>query len=229
MKKLLLLFIGLTLLIAQGAYSQKFNYGSTMGVTGHHNFKTSTWNPSGEVCVVCHTPHNAYLTEPSTVIWNHQVTSQTFTLYSSASMKATLGQPDGNSKLCLSCHDGITAEDNFNGITTGTRHFSATSSLNIGSDNRWGITNNGLANDHPISFTYDATLASLDNDVYDPTVKLSGLPGSSGTIAQDLLFDGKMQCCTCHDPHNNTSPTSTQRLLRNSNTGSAFCLTCHKF
>jgi predicted CXXCH cytochrome family protein len=38
------------------------------------------------------------------------------------------------------------------------------------------------------------------------------------------LFDGKMQCATCHDVHDN----STYRpFLRASTTQSALCLACH--
>jgi predicted CXXCH cytochrome family protein len=221
---LILLFVGISLMMSVTSFGQKFNYGSSMTVA-HHKFNTSSWNPTGEICVVCHTPHNADMTVPNEPLWNHEVSAATFTLYSTATFNGagTAGQPDGNSKLCLSCHDGITIESNFGGITTGTNKFSSTSRLNVGSEVYQGLTA-GLSNDHPISFTYDAALASADKGLKDPTTTASGLPGSTGTITTDLLFGGKLQCCSCHDPHNGTS-----KVLRNTNSGSALCRTCHNF
>jgi predicted CXXCH cytochrome family protein len=121
-----------------------------------------------------------------------------------------LGQPDASSKLCLSCHDGVTAVDNFGGITTGT--FTITGDANIGTN---------LSNDHPVSFTYDLALATADGGLYDPATTNSGL---GGTISADMLFGGKLQCASCHDVHNSAG---IDFLLVKSNAASALCLTCH--
>ncbi len=174
-----------------------------------HDFSSDTWNNTGELCVVCHTPHNATtgLTAP---LWNHEVTTTTFTLYTSVSLDATTGQPDGSSKLCLSCHDGTVPVDNFGGRTGGGEVIS-------GSD----LIGTDLSNDHPISFTYDATLATTDGGLYDPTTANSGL---GGTINADLLLANKLQCSSCHDVHNGSGLSN---LLVKSNAGSALCLTCH--
>ncbi len=176
-----------------------------------HDFSSETWNTSGEICIVCHTPHNADNTVTDAPLWNHQTTTATFTLYTSATLDATdLGQPSGNSKLCLSCHDGTVAVDNFGGTTNGGDFVSG--SKLIGTD---------LSNDHPISFTYDATLATADGGLFDPAVQNSGLGGS---IDADLLFNGKLQCASCHDVHNGSG---LDNLLVKSNAASALCLTCH--
>ncbi|MFC1733806.1 cytochrome c3 family protein [candidate division KSB1 bacterium] len=175
-----------------------------------HDFSSESWNTTGRICIVCHTPHHADVTVSDAPLWNHQITTQTFTLYSSSTLDATLGQPDGNSKLCLSCHDGVTAIDNFGGTTTGTQVI--TGSGNIGTN---------LNNDHPISFLYDAALATSDGELYDPTTTSSGL---GGTIAGDMLFANKMQCGSCHDVHN---AANIAFLLVKSNAASALCLTCH--
>ncbi len=173
-----------------------------------HDFSQESWNPTGEICVVCHTPHHAdNSVEP---LWNHEVTSATFTPYSSSSLDATVGQPDGNSKLCLSCHDGTVAVDNFGGKGNGNEF--VTGNDLIGTD---------LSNDHPVSFLYDATLASTDGGLYDPTTTSSGL---GGTIDQDMLYGHKLQCASCHDVHNGSG---VAKLLVKSNAGSALCLTCH--
>jgi len=177
-----------------------------------HDFSADSWNTTGQICKVCHTPHNAVtgLTAP---LWNHQVTTQTFTLYTnvvSPSFNATAGQPDGASKLCLSCHDGVTKVDNFNGITTGTQVIGGND--NLGTD---------LSNDHPISFTYDATLATADGGLFNPTTTASGL---GGMITTDLLLANKVQCSSCHDVHNGSG---IGKLLVKTNAASALCLTCH--
>ncbi len=183
------------------------SFGQTI-VGSAHDFSTETWNPSGEVCIVCHTPHHAISTDAP--LWNHEVTTATFTTYSSSTLDATVGQPDGTSKMCLSCHDGTVAVDNFGGQTGGNEFISGDDL--IGTD---------LSNDHPISFTYDATLATNDGGLYDPTSTNSGL---GGTIADDMLSGGKLQCSSCHDVHNGSG---VAKLLVKSNANSALCLTCH--
>ncbi|NOZ03558.1 MAG: cytochrome c3 family protein [FCB group bacterium] len=181
-------------------------------ITGSaHDFSSASWNSTGEICVTCHTPHNADVSVSDSPLWNHQVTSSTFTLYSnSVSLDATLGQPNGISKLCLSCHDGSVALDNFGGNTGGATNIA--DSLSLGTN---------LANDHPVSFTYDATLASDDGELFDPTTQNSGL---GGTIAADMLVSNKLECSSCHDVHNGSG---LSKLLVKSNTSSALCLTCH--
>ncbi|NOZ03559.1 MAG: cytochrome C, partial [FCB group bacterium] len=153
-----------------------------------HDFSSETWNPRGEICITCHIPHKADMTVTNSPLWNHQVTSSTFTPYSSLTLDATVGQPSGVSKLCLSCHDGTVAIDNFSGKTNGSTYTSGNDKL--GTD---------LSNDHPVSFTYDASLASTDGDLYDPTSANSGL---GGTINDDMLVSGKLECSSCHDVHN---------------------------
>ncbi len=176
-----------------------------------HDFSSATWNTTGQICVVCHTPHNADVAVVNAPLWNHESTVASFSPYSSSSMNASVGQPDASSKLCLSCHDGTVAVDNF-GTTTGGTHFISGATL-IGTD---------LNDDHPISFTYDAALAGTDGELNDPTVTNSGL---GGTISEDMLIGGQMQCASCHDVHNSSG---IGKLLRKSNNASALCLTCHQ-
>lgn len=176
-----------------------------------HDFSASGWNTTGEICVVCHTPHDADISVASAPLWNHQVTSSSYTLYSSDTLTATVGQPDGVSKLCLSCHDGSVALDSFAGASGST--FMTTSDA--------GYVGTDLSDDHPISFVYDDALASADGGLFPPTTTSSGLVG---TIDEDLLFGNKLQCGSCHDPH---GVTGVAKFLVKSNAGSALCLTCH--
>jgi len=175
-----------------------------------HDFSGQTWNPSGEICLPCHTPHGANITVTDSPLWNHAVTQATFIPYTSSRIRATdLGQPSGRSKLCLSCHDGTVALDSFGG-KTGTR-FMPTESL-IGTN---------LNAHHPISLTYNDALATLDTGLFSPSSKVSGL---GSTIQRDLLFNNQLECSSCHDVHNQFG---IDNLLVKSNAGSALCLTCH--
>jgi predicted CXXCH cytochrome family protein len=188
-------------------------YGFAQITGSAHDFTTAgnSWNTTGEMCIVCHTPHNADGTVADAPLWNHEVTAQTYNLYSGYDMDATVGQPASSSKLCLSCHDGTVAIDNFGGTTTGTTFITGAELL--GTD---------LSNDHPISITYDALLASADGGLFDPTTTTSGL---GGTISADMLAGGnQVQCSSCHDVHN---AANLSFLLVKTNLGSALCLTCH--
>ena len=100
--------------------------------------------------------------------------------------------------------------DNFGGQTAGTYYLSGPS-----------LIDTDLNDDHPISFTYDVALANSDGGLHDPTTTNSGL---GGTIADDMLIDGQIQCASCHDVHNGSG---VDKLLRKSNDASALCLTCH--
>ncbi|NOX85826.1 MAG: cytochrome C [Chlorobi bacterium] len=192
-------------------------------LNSHHDFTGASWS-GGEACRPCHTPHNANMEVNDSPLWNHEVTSATFQVYTSNTLDATPGQPNGFSKLCLSCHDGTVAIENHGGFTGGTWYVT------------WGNITPDLRDDHPISFEYSSALAATDGGLYDPATTPSGL---GGTIAEDLLQSGYLQCTSCHDPHisrntqgcsgcHNVATGQTISLsLRISNAGSALCLTCH--
>lgn len=183
-------------------------------ITGsEHDFSGESWNSTGEICIVCHTPHNA--TSTIAPLWNHRITTATFTVYTSETLNAIVGQPNASSKACLSCHDGTVGVDAFGG-RPGTVFI--TGEANLGTD---------LSNDHPISFLYDAALAQLDGSLYNPTVRT--VPALGGrTVDNGMLIGHKLECGSCHDVHNNKgdAPT-TEHLLLVNNADSALCLTCH--
>ncbi|RMF23368.1 MAG: cytochrome C [Deltaproteobacteria bacterium] len=178
---------------------------------GPHDFSQQGWS-GGSVCVVCHTPHGADTSVANAPLWNHRLSSQTYTLYASATLTATdVGQPTGSSKLCLSCHDGSVALDSFGG-TDGSTFMQGSKVVGAGAD---------LSDDHPISFVYDSALASQDGELHDPSNHSSGL---GGTIEQDLLENRRLECGSCHDVHDGDA---ANHLLRVSLAGSMLCLTCH--
>lgn len=181
-----------------------------------HDFSGEVWS-GGQICVVCHTPHNAStaLTAP---LWNHAVTAASFTVYSSPTLTAgAIAQPTAASKACLSCHDGTVAIDAFGG-SAGTTGNTVTGHDLLGTD---------LSNDHPISFTYDTTLANNDGGLFDPATQTVSVL-SNKTIRDGMLIGDKVECGSCHDVHKTKgySPSSSKLLLV-SNSGSGLCLTCH--
>ena len=143
MKKLIVILI--VLFAASTAFAQ-------ITGTAHDFSMTGKFNDGGEICVVCHTPHNADVTVTDSPLWNHEITAElSFTLYNTATLNASdLGQPDGGSKLCLSCHDGTVAMDNFGGATGGGDFIAAGKDLTT-----------DLSDDHPVSFTYDGLQVKL--------------------------------------------------------------------
>ena len=198
----------LTTLLA-GLVLALFGSSAWAGVSGSAHDLRGIILTETEICVVCHTPHNAQAVSGAP-LWNHEVSTATYTLYSSATFNGagSIVQPAGTSKLCLSCHDGTVALNNYGGVTTGAIGIAA--ARNFGTD---------LSNDHPISFTYDSTLASADGGLNDPGVDGASLVGGI------LLTGNKMECASCHDVHNVAAVAAN--LLRVSNAGSGLCLTCH--
>ena len=70
-----------------------------------------------------------------------------------------------------------------------------------------------LSDDHPISFIYNSSLAAEDGELHDP----SRLPGPI------RLENEKLQCTSCHDPHDNINGHFLVITTQNS----ALCLECH--
>jgi predicted CXXCH cytochrome family protein len=160
-----------------------------------------------QVCIFCHTPHNASPVQP---LWNRAMSISSYLPYSSRALDAAPGQPTGTSKMCLSCHDGTIAlgalvtEPTPVVMTGGVTRMPA-GHANIGTD---------LRDDHPISFRFDSSLASRDRKLRSPT----GLPS-----ALKLDSNAELQCTTCHDAHNN----AFGKFLTMQNSASQLCISCH--
>ena len=197
-----------------------------------------------EVCVFCHTPHGADTSQ--TPLWNKTLAAKTYTPYTSNSLdaetikNASLDQPMGSSKLCLSCHDGAMALGSVrvlrgvaNPATISVANTGAGGVMPGGSGTTTGYTRNigagvlgqttgfDLTNDHPISVTYDAALASRDGELrsmnasqqspilINSTHPLFGKRAAGQSANRPVLpleptgasGTGQVQCTTCHDPH----------------------------
>jgi len=171
-------------------------------IIGSNKVSTASWNTRHGVCSPCHSAHHTDNAQIAP-LWTHATTASSFTPYSSPSLNASVGQPDGVSLACLSCHDGTLAVSTAAGAPTIGVGTDLDANAKIGTD---------LHVTHPISFTYDTALATADGNLEDPatykigdpktrlTVQTAPVPASwSGTsltgktIQQAMLFSGKMQ------------------------------------
>jgi hypothetical protein len=223
-----------------------------LGMDGRSNYEKDQFE---RVCVFCHTPHNAL---PNGLVpaplWNHApstVMLEPYTWAAPANSLITVDDPlIGPSRLCMACHDGLTAVDS---------HGSAGSESN-GNNKMAAYYMDGLNNvakryiedlavTHPIGFRYQDAVTQrntgglteiitadqkfLASVPANPDTHLrANWPKGSKTIG-DTLYGGFFTCASCHEVHN----TNNARPLNADNTynyflwapeeGSAICLSCH--
>lgn len=213
--------IGLVLMFGVALWSTQALPVSNVAVT-KHNLSVTGPGPvkatsETEVCIFCHVPHNASTVAP---LWNRRnPTTGLYTPYSSSTTKGgtagTMGQPNGTSLLCLSCHDGTIAPGELLSRGATKVPMAGVDASGFLLPNTPGNLGTNLSDDHPISFVYNSALATASGgELANPTAL-------TGKVKLDA--SGQMQCSSCHDPHDNTFP----KFLVTSNTASALCITCH--
>lgn len=180
-----------------------------------HNMSTrSGLTNYGEVCVYCHTPHGGQT--QNAPLWNRNFGTGPYTMYN-ASYSSTIdmpvaASPQGVSLACLSCHDGTIGLDVIiNRPNTDTTLAGSGNTMPSNAGQFFANLGTDLRNDHPISVTYD--------NVADPAFTAP----SGGKIGTLPLYLGRVECGTCHNPHN----TTFTPFLRSSNSSSNLCKTCH--
>lgn len=274
-KSLLVLTILLILPAVAWASSsdpRSLGYANTPGQSGTnsnpHNLSNRSSNTiraanSGDpyetqICVFCHTPHNA--TAEST-LWGRLDPSRmgSFPTFDEGRVVDSSGNlgindtdiiattkydatqaygeyPNGATKLCLSCHDGVTAIGSLASgrniamtqdyITDVTKYFDPP-------------TNSALRFDrtHPVSFVYTQAVVDYLNAPAVPgpgagKTDIYSLPSSTSRIKLDS--QDRLQCTACHDPHldTNNGTTYTLPFWRNAGVGADenadFDLTCNE-
>lgn len=171
-----------------------------------------------DMCLTCHVPHKPKVNVP---LWGHTLTTSTFQLYSTnakysgnntAAYDASPSDLVGSrSRLCLSCHDGTVA-------VAGTTFLNTTDPswmlYDDGLPVSGGAASVGLKGSHPVAVNYNTVRTNQPIDYKDISAD------------QDVkLEDSKVQCTSCHNPHNKIP--GTKMLAKDNSVGAALCLTCH--
>lgn len=209
MKKTHLLTIITMLLLSYDTTSQGASIlfsKHNLSTTGPGEVKSTT---ESRICIFCHTPHNAHRDIP--YLWNRSDQTTNYTPYQSSTMHASIGQPTGTSKICLSCHDGtialgaVLSRDTEIPFVGGIRTLPSSRRSNLGTD---------LSDDHPISFDYQTSIDAGNAEL-----------AATSALPEEIILDdgGQLQCTTCHDPHDDTWGD----FLVMSNQFSALCTGCH--
>lgn len=221
--------------VSAGVTDTKHNLSNTSTQTVHATSSPDTGAgiyTTDQVCVFCHFPHFG----GADPLWNRDLedtgsfTPIDFTSLDFVALEGGTSPPDETSRLCLSCHSGQTAIGAVNELND--NHLTGSEQIGMEGTDAGGIMpagSNGVAsgftrrigadltNDHPISFTYDLTLATEDGEL------------------RDLVTSVDMRCATCHDPH-----STEEKFLRYNRyqeaapdggdfdeTNDIICLKCH--
>jgi hypothetical protein len=219
------------LLLGAGAASAFTNTvaSGTPGIKGsYHDLSRESWNTSRHtLCGVCHSMHDTDVNK-LIPLWKHQtsVAKDTFTLYTSPTLDATMNQPSGVTLACLSCHDGVTAVNSYGGTTNGTAVF-ITGGPMIGTD---------LSHNHPVSFDYDVAQARdpylrpstgsayPTNNITAPEASFTGLTLNKAMLGNNA----RMECSSCHDIHRQRGGSYKSGIYTvQSSAYGDLCLMCH--
>ncbi len=150
-------------------------------------------------------PDYAKSVSPSDICAKHNVSTGEFTAcyycHNAESQEEPGFTVNTDSRFCLSCHDGSTKDASMH---TSLGSLSERISRPV-TPGRGGI-------DHPFSVSYS------DARNISSTLKLKNLP-----TAPVKLFNDKVECASCHDPHSCNNPL----FLRIKTDRSALCLACH--
>lgn len=166
------------------------------GIIGSKHDFTESGAVARDLCLPCHTPHVA--AENAALRSGRPARSRSGP--SAGTKEISL---DSASLLCLSCHDGVIASDVYGGAHA-----------MVWSDRSASGATPGMMrlSSHPVGIRYPEGTAGYHG---------------AGVVTQDgrlKLPEGRIQCTTCHDPHNTGRHAG---MLNKSNARSALCLTCH--
>ena len=200
--RLHLFFIIICMTLLWGSTSLAI-YDGSLGADGGanpnpHNLSSASTSASGknadtetQICIFCHTPHSARSVAP---LWGRPDSSQTFSIRAGLQISnaaivnttlysVTADYPNGATKVCLSCHDGVTAM----GILANGDEIAMSGGNALGID---------LTTSHPVSFVYNSAVQTFLGAAYKwPT---------SAYLSTDSGGKTWVQCTICHQPHQDT-------------------------
>lgn len=172
------------------------------------------------VCIFCHTPHHAtklqYTPEYPGPLWSRQENlALDYIPYESTTIAALPGQPQGASRLCLSCHDGTIALGAPTALGVSETLGTLASYGAPPSPKKTAVLGKNLSDDHPISMEYGLK-----------TEEFNAVDAGLARLLSSRSGKQYVECTSCHSPHDNqygnflVKDTSTQK--------DALCTMCHK-
>jgi predicted CXXCH cytochrome family protein len=204
--------ICLPLLIGAGKKTSILNTPHNLSISGKGEIKSQS---ETRVCIFCHSSHNATVEGP---LWNHETTSSgKFKTYDRSTLLGKTEQPNGATKLCLSCHDGTIAVGSVHGVPGGIPMVGVGGSGEIPAG-RLSHLGTDISGTHPVSIKFEQK-QSLDKAAMrwppiDPAKEVG------------LDANGFVQCTACHDPHGSRSD---HLPFWNKETFGQVCVVCHAY
>jgi predicted CXXCH cytochrome family protein len=201
----------LILLVAVGGWGQTAPQNTD--VLGAHDFSSGSSPMHGQqsnACSYCHVPHRSINNTP---LWNQQLSTSPYEMYSSHTTTNTTVQPTlgRSSVLCLSCHDGTVGV----GQTYAYGKMTMTGAMTTAIGTK-------LEGSHPFS---------LQTPLKDAPSLVSSL-AATGTTADTTkavkLINGSVECTSCHDPHNQRIDKLNPNFLVRDSIRGGLCLSCHE-
>lgn len=202
-----------------------------------------------QVCVFCHTPHNAAQNVP---LWNRSNPAGAgFKLYTSSAtlqMKSSVltgFSSDSISLFCMGCHDGGALAGSRihnepaasgaanNGLIPDSRYASAAfdsdgaAGANLPTNNANFGTN--LTSSHPVNFPYNEGLDTAFNAKSGTKVG-TNIPLFYASVGGGGAKVLAVECSSCHAVHGANGPGGNMmpKFIRSTMKGSALCVACHK-
>lgn len=211
MKKTIVLLFIITLYgttLAGSILNSKHN----LSVSGKGDIKAST---ETRVCIFCHSTHNTSSEGP---LWNHETSSGSIKTYERSTMNSKAEQPNGATKLCLSCHDGTIAVGAIKGVMQPIKmnNVGPSGEIPVSRKSNVGLD---LTGTHPVSVKYEQNIALADNHLKWPPQDPEKIVGTDA--------DGYVQCTACHNPHDDSK--SEKYPFWNKTTFDAVCISCHSY
>lgn len=199
--------------------------------------KLSLTETQDRLCAYCHTPHHA-LDSSDGPLWSHAVSTENPAAYTSPSFNdkgIAINDPYlGDTRLCMSCHDGTVAVDSYYG-NTGSNYLTNGTSPVFTNQPMLGTN---MSQTHPIGFLFSEALTKSPNLNSGLTTSSPylGNANTNVTVGSRLFggTSGYMTCRTCHDVHNQKNQTANSIksgtphfFLLGGQLNSGLCITCH--
>ncbi len=216
-----------------------------LSITGPGPIKAAPGaEPTQQTCIYCHTPHKGRAASP---LWNHTLSPRASYILpeSPTQLSRPSNPPDGDSRLCLSCHDGMVAIGSvvhLRGSPTTISMQSVGPRQALMSSTQGSLTNLGgdLSGTHLISIAYNDILKRDKDKQCEAGIVYFGLRFPSGVTPPirlrptDNMYKGKpgynglgVQCTSCHDPHNDKYGKFL--LVDHFNNSEDLCMACHTY